>query len=406
MRKFKQFYLEARKNPEQNPKISVYEYLKPYSKDPNIYISFTDVDKIGVNPNSTHSTPLGIYCYPLVEIWKEYKIDYRKSLKGLPFAADRPYIWVLENVAGKSFINDMYSDYGSSNIDKDLETLKQIWEKECDGIDERSIHYDVNWQQNVDFCIAKIANILEWKDINNKFLFRNSLKDIIPKLETINIPDNKFESLVVELKQLKLEIENYIKTTLFAKKLEQAKTVKSNPITAFWYISKCISLYLSKDRTSEAIVRWNKLLRQCGYSGFADKSGRGYIHSYEPMQAVFLTKSAFRVRDKILNKDYDKKSAIKTPTQYIQYLKSNGVFGVPDLLLTKDIFVNYGYVSILTKTILKMATIEELKTIIDMGIASINKLHLINLIKYNTFIKQEHKKELIEYVNSYNHITK
>ena len=62
---------EARKFPTLNPKLSAYDQLKQYKDDPSIYISFTEINKIGINPVSKWDTPLGIYCYPLKDTWQK-----------------------------------------------------------------------------------------------------------------------------------------------------------------------------------------------------------------------------------------------------------------------------------------------------------------------------------------------
>ena len=79
---FKDFISEARRNPDQNPKIPVVNQLKKIFKDNYEYyydprdvvreyhddlyfVSMTKVDKLGINPTSKYNTPLGIYAYPL-----------------------------------------------------------------------------------------------------------------------------------------------------------------------------------------------------------------------------------------------------------------------------------------------------------------------------------------------------
>jgi len=116
---------EARRNPDMNPKISAYEALKPYSKDERYFISFTQLDKLGINPKSRYETPLGIYTYPLSTIWEEYRVEQTRSLgKAVPFAGDSPYIWLVKVNPGARFIEDMYSDYGSDYYDRDMRVLK------------------------------------------------------------------------------------------------------------------------------------------------------------------------------------------------------------------------------------------------------------------------------------------
>ena len=57
--------VEARKNPEANPKISINQAVAQAKDQPNTFISFTEIDKLGINPKSKHETPIGIYAYPI-----------------------------------------------------------------------------------------------------------------------------------------------------------------------------------------------------------------------------------------------------------------------------------------------------------------------------------------------------
>ena len=72
MKSYKLFLSEKRSNPDKNPKLSAYDYLEQYKDDPDVYISFTDISKIGINPRSDFNTPNGIYTYPLREMWKDF----------------------------------------------------------------------------------------------------------------------------------------------------------------------------------------------------------------------------------------------------------------------------------------------------------------------------------------------
>jgi len=56
----------------------------------NLVVSYTSINKIGINPKSQYKTPLGIYFYPL-----KYVIDMNL---GVPFAGDQPYLNVCEIV--------------------------------------------------------------------------------------------------------------------------------------------------------------------------------------------------------------------------------------------------------------------------------------------------------------------
>lgn len=82
------FILEKRRNPEINPKEDPWDtFQKYYAKyGSNLFISFTDLEKLGVNIRSEYKTPLGIYSYPA-----EY-VHSLGSIRRVPFAGDAPYV--------------------------------------------------------------------------------------------------------------------------------------------------------------------------------------------------------------------------------------------------------------------------------------------------------------------------
>ena len=97
--------IEARKNPEQNPKTPINKIiinaLDAATSDvagiTNVFVSFTTVDKLGINPKSDYDTPLGIYAYPAVYV--EDTIGPNRQMARLPFAGNSPYVNIF-NAAG------------------------------------------------------------------------------------------------------------------------------------------------------------------------------------------------------------------------------------------------------------------------------------------------------------------
>jgi hypothetical protein len=239
--KFKEYIIlltEKRRNPEQNPKIGIVEALKPYKDNPDIYISFTTVDKIGINPQSPHDTPLGIYSYPLKEMWNDIVNDT------IPFAGDAPYVWIIKSKNTNGFIKDLYKDYTSKSYDDDVIKIKK--------------------------------------------LFKNNQK-ILKEIKYLNDKND-----LSEITYDKFIDEQILKYTKFAN--------MRNAVSAFWNITRNLSAKYENGKTNS--IKWNFLLRKLGYTGFADKSNKGIIHPSEPTQAVFLTKDAFTIIEKILNKRY------------------------------------------------------------------------------------------------------
>lgn len=62
------------------------------------YISFTSIEKLGVNPSTTYATPIGIYAYPLGDPWFERAWEATSGSRagGIPFAVDQPYIQLFQ----------------------------------------------------------------------------------------------------------------------------------------------------------------------------------------------------------------------------------------------------------------------------------------------------------------------
>ena len=123
--------LEARKNPEMNPKISINDEMKRYAAEHpgNCYISFTAIEKLGVNPKSMFGTPIGVYCYPL-----EYAISKMgddSSAAVLPYAGGEKFA-NLFTVSGNVVDLD---DIDESDLSKHLVTLTRILPEDiADGI--------------------------------------------------------------------------------------------------------------------------------------------------------------------------------------------------------------------------------------------------------------------------------
>lgn len=123
MKSFKQFVKEARRNPELNPKVGATDYLRKYKDRDDIYISFTEINKIGINPESSYNTPIGVYTYPLKQFWKLYKVETLGTVKdSAPFAGDQPYIQILKGKHTKGFIRD-FSKYTERDLKKDKEKI-------------------------------------------------------------------------------------------------------------------------------------------------------------------------------------------------------------------------------------------------------------------------------------------
>jgi hypothetical protein len=116
LREFIDVLDEARKNPHQNPKSPInYELIKLYNETRdtigstrNLFISFTQINKLGIYPSSTYNTPLGIYAYPVEYVVTE--TNENQPMAVLPFAGEHPYgqtFKVRGNVLNINEFNDL-----------------------------------------------------------------------------------------------------------------------------------------------------------------------------------------------------------------------------------------------------------------------------------------------------------
>lgn len=234
--------LEARRNPEQNPKTSinriVYDALKA-TKDSiadtkNLFASFTSVDKLGINPKSKYDTPLGIYAYPAEYVFSRVKSE--RSMAALPFAGDQPYVNLFK--AQGNIIN--VATISSAEVRSLYKRIAELWASAA--TDSRG----QSWKTSVDE-IEKIIN--------------NASK--------------------------KAKFPDY-------------------PGGQLWYVTWVASsdLFAAAWNTTPPVA-WNKLFRSIGVDGCVDytpEGGLGIIHTSEPTQAVFFAINAVTNNERHANK--------------------------------------------------------------------------------------------------------
>ena len=91
---------------------TVLDELKKYSTSitqiPTHYITFSDVNKVGVNPKSSFETPLGIYTYPVNDVILD------QLTKGkIPFASERKFMHLVKPREGANILHTVTSEIPS-----------------------------------------------------------------------------------------------------------------------------------------------------------------------------------------------------------------------------------------------------------------------------------------------------
>lgn len=108
--------------------MSTYHQLNSiYTQHPNAYVSFTSINKLGINPSTPYNTPTGIYAYPI-----KYVIKLKLQV---PFAKDQSYIQVfnVSPTAAILYATDTKADY--LNIKSAMEQVLGISVSEKSFID-------------------------------------------------------------------------------------------------------------------------------------------------------------------------------------------------------------------------------------------------------------------------------
>ena len=109
-----------------------FEALREFKDDPNCFITFTSLEKVGVNPSTPYSTPVGVYAYKLHDVWNELEDN------NYMFGIERPFVSVLRlataNVLNigtlpdkEPYVSRMKQFY-ATNGGKDFQTLVSDFE--------------------------------------------------------------------------------------------------------------------------------------------------------------------------------------------------------------------------------------------------------------------------------------
>ena len=366
MKTFSSFLIEKRRNPDKNPKIPAYKALEKYKDDEDVYISFTDIDKIGINPRSKFNTPLAIYTYPLKEIWGGF--DHNAKHVKVPFAEKSPYIWVVKEKKEK-FVKDLYSDYTSADFDRDMDQIEKLYGDQINFITISTASQYVFDISNIIIDSVLTPSSPEQFQVNMKEFAKKGHYDFVKK--TLQMKPIEWETFVTKLNKrfeklpdwkdvevnpkartslsgrLQAKINNYNREFGGLDKIINAAShfaaVKS-PAGSFWYVTRRVAtLITAKDNfeigdnfrmAKKDIIAWNKIFRELGYSGFADKSGKGIIHPAEPTQAIFLEKSAFKVIEKVSN--INPRHVVSTPEDIMAIIASNNITISGHLIMSND----------------------------------------------------------------------
>jgi len=262
--------------------------VEKYKNRSDVFIHFSTLPKLGINPQSSHNTPLGIYGYPIKEMFNDIENDT------IPYAGDRPYLIIFQAV-GK--ILD-FSDYTNEMLVADKAKIKTLFKNTFDTVDkENFIKINPIEKEYTD----KIRAIVRSDKVIAKFKFLDSFNWARHFLEKRLDDDALAETLEIktfnDMEQMRNEYEHYRKTFIeenffdifFTESELSAK--QSNAAGKLWNITRLLAKHIKEKEgryTAYTASIWTMILRKLGYDGFTDKKGSGLIHENEPTQAVFF----------------------------------------------------------------------------------------------------------------------
>lgn len=89
--------------------------LEVFRDDPNVFVTFTNVLKLGVNPHSEWIDPIGIYAYPVQQIYEELEQII------IPWAGDRRYAFIFRSTGDMLELQQ----YDEDDLDADIQRIEK-----------------------------------------------------------------------------------------------------------------------------------------------------------------------------------------------------------------------------------------------------------------------------------------
>lgn len=276
--------LEARKNPELNKHIGITQAIRNYAvKNPNGFVSFTGIEKLGNNPRSTFNTPLGVYAYPLYYVIDEIGDS---DASNLPFAGYSPYANFF-NIKGKILDNNLSNseeknirEYFYKNYSGTQAVINEIYKN------DRAIRTPFSRVWYLSYRLSTVKN-----------------KQGLGAAQYLSYLGINLKTPVIEkfLRNEKLSASDYETIVrMLSRKLVNDEAVggryKYNQFDHIGDYNERLSAILADTSPKTAnrrasIYSWNKLMRELGYDAAVDHGG-GVIHPNEPYQAVVFNPRA------------------------------------------------------------------------------------------------------------------
>jgi hypothetical protein len=91
------------------------EKLRPHAHDEKMFVTFTDINKIGINPGSHWDDPFGIYAYPIKDMFESFESMI------VPFAGDRKLAYILR---ANGYMEEL-NEYSEADLEANIDVLNR-----------------------------------------------------------------------------------------------------------------------------------------------------------------------------------------------------------------------------------------------------------------------------------------
>jgi hypothetical protein len=334
--------LEARKRP-RTPKQSLIDFLRQYKDDPDIYIHYSSIPKLGINPSQNLSaTPLGLYFYPLKIVWNE---SGGRTTLDTTWAKGGAYVYVVRSKNEKGFLKDMHNDYTEAMLERDADKLAKMFTIDKDdklirntGEVKKGKKANINFWRENKFVLGIMKKIhvvfsKQYPDYNTlektaNFFFgaddphnptvspyykgHDGQVEILEHYQDFDLQDmgidfhndwekvwkafQKAQGVGVQLlnDKFRARFEKDGEYSHFVRGMyHYSMTVTKKPIERYWIGVWRISHELGEKEGVDPSIIQRKIHTTLGYKGFND-TGHGLIHFNEKAQAVFFNTKSFK----------------------------------------------------------------------------------------------------------------
>lgn len=151
-------------------KESSFRTYEKYINNPNIFVHFTNIDKVGINPKTVFKTPVGVYTYPLSYVYKMRWVPWGNRFKYIFLLEATKSIFDIDNCTARQYHN-VYKKIKELNPYTDIDKVVEEYNSNYVGYADSDSH----WKNSFGF---KLWNLTYIFSNNNPILWNKLLREV------------------------------------------------------------------------------------------------------------------------------------------------------------------------------------------------------------------------------------